>query len=172
MPIATNPKARFEIVLENDKGRPAAEQAVFVYRHLTMAEEAELMRLYMSINAADDKAATDATFAAVRFGLLECRNLIDLEGQPVKGKPEAAVFQNILCTSEVMELITKIMNEIHLPESVKKKSDSPSASSTGRSARTARALKNARTRRTKRAQSKTTAGSAAVEGATAAAGPG
>ena len=172
MPIATNPKARFEIVLTSDKDRPAAERPVWVYRHLTMAEEAELMGLWAEINTADASAATAATFSAVRFGLIECRNLVDLEGQPVKGKPESAALENILSTNEAMELIAKIIAEIHLGEPVKKKSDSPSASSTGRSAKTARGLKNARTRRTKRAQSKTTAGSAAVEGATAAAGPG
>jgi len=87
MPIALDPKATFEFVLEDDRSLPEEEQTVFTLRGLTVAEEARVAdSMISSIPGAEELSFRSGThqLTVLRFGLRGWRNLPTASGGEVK----------------------------------------------------------------------------------------
>tara|TARA_Y100000310_G_scaffold336739_1_gene422116 strand:- start:28309 stop:28701 length:393 start_codon:yes stop_codon:yes gene_type:complete len=77
MPIALDPKATFEYVLEDDTGLPEEDRTVFTLRGLTVAEEARVAdNMIASIPGQEELSFRSGThqLTVLRFGLRGWRN--------------------------------------------------------------------------------------------------
>jgi len=143
MSLATNPHARFEVVLESDKYLPEDSRPVLIYRYLTGIEQKELSRKWASLDKIKDgEKSLDVTFETATIGLIDWRNVTDRQGEPIEFAADR--LQEIMGMAEGHELIAKVFSQRPNVED-KKKLDSPLPSSTGQSAEAAPALQNART---------------------------
>ena len=149
MPIATDLRKRSRIVLKSDQDLPEKEQPVFIFRRLTGTESLDLAELVDGISEKDTPAkALEKAYKAVVIGLIGFENITDLAGNKLKFGDEI-YWQDILTIDEMMELAHRNFNEQEISAEDKKKLDSQSASSTGKSARRVRGRVNAKTSRTK-----------------------
>ncbi|HIJ70652.1 MAG TPA: hypothetical protein HPP87_04725 [Planctomycetes bacterium] len=143
MPLATNPRARFEVVLESDKGLPEDRRPKFIYRYLTGHQQKEIADIIDSIGRAKfGKEGIDRIFRAAKIGLIDWQNICNGDGKPVDFDPEK--LEQILGMTEALEMAQKVLGQAPDFED-KKKLDSQSPSSTGQSAVDVPALKNAKT---------------------------
>ena len=86
MPIALDPKATFEYVLEDDRSLPTEEQTVFTLRGLTVAEEARVADSMISgLPGQDELSFRSGThqLTGLRYGLRGWSNFKDSEGSAV-----------------------------------------------------------------------------------------
>ena len=87
MPIALDPKATFEYVLEDDRALPPEEQTVFNLRGLTVAEEARVADSMISgLPGQDELSFRSGThqLTVLRYGLRGWTGFLDSEGKPVQ----------------------------------------------------------------------------------------
>jgi hypothetical protein len=87
MPIALDPKATFEYVLEDDQSLPKEEQTVFTLRGLTVAEEARVAdSMIAGLPGQDELSFRSGThqLTVLRFGLRGWTGFNDAEGTPVE----------------------------------------------------------------------------------------
>jgi hypothetical protein len=146
MPLATNPKALFEIVLESDNELPEGERPVFIYHYLTGLEQIELTNLLEKKEKDPKRKSKDVieeSFKAATMGLVGWRNVFDRSGESIAFASEQ--LYEIMGFREATELAWKVLNEQILSPADKKKSDGPSKSNMGKSAKGAKARKNAPT---------------------------
>jgi hypothetical protein len=86
MPIALDPKATFEYVLEDDQSLPKEDQTVFTLRGLTVAEEARVADSMISgLPGQDELSFRSGThqLTVLRYGLRGWTGFLDGEGKPV-----------------------------------------------------------------------------------------
>lgn len=87
MPIALDPKATFEYVLEDDRKLPVEERTVFKLRGLTVAEEARVAdSMISSVPGQDELSFRSGThqLTVLRFGLRGWSNFKDSSGSDVE----------------------------------------------------------------------------------------
>ena len=132
MPLALDPHQTFTIVLESDKDKPAESRPCFIYRYLTGRQWNKVPRLHDTLEdsaGADD--VTDKMYQAASTGLVSWKNMIAPNGEQIGYEPDK--LQDILGIIEAQELIAKLLKQ-HPSLDDKKKLDSPSQSSTEKSA--------------------------------------
>lgn len=87
MPIALDPKATFDYVLEDDRDLPKKEQTAFTLRGLTVAEEAKVAdSMISSIPGQEELSFRSGThqLTVLRYGLRGWSNFKDGDGGEVK----------------------------------------------------------------------------------------
>ncbi len=148
MPMALSKRSRFEVVLASDEGRPEAQRPTFVYRYLTGDEWLAVCELRDGLEQAGDaREGSAAIYEAACTGLVGWKHMVDERCEPPREIPFAAgaeALRAIVGPVEACELIARIVNTRITAED-KKKSDSPSASSTEPSAVSAAASNSAAT---------------------------
>ena len=140
MPIAANPDARFEIVLESDKELYAESPALapaFIYRYLTKLSCAPVTELCAPPAAArsDPQLGEDImerAFEVIKTGLVDWRNMPDLGDIPGSMVFDASRLDEILTPAEAFEILFKLVRQGYGPTD-KKKSGSPSPTPTASS---------------------------------------
>lgn len=143
MPLATNPKAICIVVLDSDKDLPEDEQPKFYYHYLTGLQQLELAQTMDDLEASETgKEAMRKVFKAAATGLFGWTNIRDAKGAVVPFDSEKLI--SIMGMAEAQELIQKILLQAPTAED-KKKLDSPSGSSTGKSAKAAKVRASAKT---------------------------
>lgn len=143
MPLVLEPDSHYEYVLENDKAKPKEKQPTFIFKYLNSRKARELAKLsdkFQKDDAPDD-AAMDAVYEAIKIALVGWRNMAWPDGKELEFNPE--ILDEILTLSESIELLYAAGDQFPTFED-KKKLDSPSTSSTARSARTAKDRKTVR----------------------------
>lgn len=144
MPLATNPKERFTVVLESDKDRPDGERPEFEYWFLTGIEQKENTHLIDALDkAGSGEKALDDVYIAAAIGMAGWRNIRDRKGKEIAFDPSK--LPEIMGMEEVMELAIKVFGHQRFSAEDKKKFDSQSQSSTDKSAKAAGDPKNAKT---------------------------
>lgn len=139
-PLALDPKARFEVVLEGDL--ELDDPPAFVFRHLPcddyrrLAEQGDRLE---QIQADPDSTAgqlMDELLGLVRLPLVGWRGMRDpATGEEIPYDP--AALGRILTPGEVIELTTRLRDEMALGAQAKKGSRSQSPSGTASSAQAA-----------------------------------
>jgi hypothetical protein len=148
MPLATNPNARFDLVLDSDQATEAGKRPTFEFHYISGLEVEELAGTLSSLNtAATGDEAMTRIYSAIEKHLVGWRNMTDRAGKAIKFGRGA--LKKVVGMDEIFELAFKLMNRQAVSAADKKKLDSPSGSSTDKSAGNVPALKNAPTSRTK-----------------------
>jgi hypothetical protein len=86
MPIALDPKATFEYILEDDRKLPEEDRTVFKLRGLTVSEEARVAdSMISSVPGQEELSFRSGThqLTVLRFGLRGWSNFKDSEGNEV-----------------------------------------------------------------------------------------
>ena len=127
MPIALDPKATFDFVLEDDRKLPEDEQTVFTLRGLTVAEEAKVAdSMISSIPGAEELSFRSGThqLTVLRFGLRGWKNFTDSDGKEVemelsRGNPRQVTDDSLdrLIPRHRQELVGAIMDRGSISES-------------------------------------------------------
>lgn len=120
MPIALDPKATFDYVLEDDRKLEQSEQTVFVLRGLTVAEEAKVAdSMISSIPGQEELTFRSGThqLTILRHGLRGWRNFRSADGSEVpfettKGSPRQVTDECLdrLSPLHRQELVAAIMD--------------------------------------------------------------
>jgi hypothetical protein len=120
MPIALDPKATFEYVLEDDRQLEQGEQTIFTLRGLTVAEEAKVAdSMISSIPGQEELTFRSGThqLTILRHGLRGWRNFLNGEGAEVpfettKGSPRQVTDECLdrLSPAHRQELVAAIMD--------------------------------------------------------------
>ena len=109
MPKALDPEQTFDVVLDCDADKPAAERPTFMYRHLNGRQWRKLAALSDAFSSAGGGAAAlDSIYEGVAIGLVGWRNMTD----PATGKPipfDAENIDLVLNPHEADELTAKVM---------------------------------------------------------------
>lgn len=149
MPLALEPGAHFKVVLKSDEHKPAKERPFFLFRYLTgrawnkIASMVDL-RDRLDKNNVDSAFITEETYDTIRRSLVGWGNMAGPDKKKIPYDPK--MLEDVVGMVEAQELIVKMLNQ-GLEIDVKKKSDSPSRSSTKRSVKRAKVKKPAKTRR-------------------------
>lgn len=94
MPIALDPKQRFDYVLECDRALPADQQTTFELRGLTVAEEARIEDgLAQLVDGGFNMRSGQQKLGILRLGLVGWRNFKSGDGaevpfETIKGHPQ------------------------------------------------------------------------------------
>lgn len=91
MPIALDPKATFDYVLEDDRSQPEGEQTLFTLRGLTVAQEARVAdNMIASIPGQEELSFRSGThqLTVLRYGLRGWANFKDAGGDDVVFRTE------------------------------------------------------------------------------------
>jgi len=151
MPLATNPKATFEVVLDGDRELREDERPAFTYRHLTGLQQIELAEIMDSLeNSPSGRNAIERIFEAAAIGLVGWRNVRDEQAAPVSF--DAKKLIRIMGFGEAMELARKVFLAQLVSAEDKKKLDSSSESDMEKSVKTAEESKDAPTGPTRQLQ--------------------
>jgi hypothetical protein len=120
MPIALDPKATFEYVLEDDRQLEQSKQTVFTLRGLTVAEEAKVAdSMISSIPGQEELTFRSGThqLTILRYGLRGWRNFLSADGVEVpfettKGSPRQVTDDCLdrLSPLHRQELVAAIMD--------------------------------------------------------------
>lgn len=137
-PLALDPEATFELVLESDKDKPEGEQPTFICRYVNNRNWRQLA--HVADNLEQIKQTTDGIEElldtmeeALLLSLVDWRNMVD----PQTGKEIPFAADNlgdVLTVAEISELIQKAVTQSQLRPAAKKNSGSPSPDSSGKSA--------------------------------------
>lgn len=120
MPLATDPKAFFEYVLETDRKGKKAEQPTFVFRRPTLQQWKYAATLRDNIDKAEDVVQVlDEVIKILQNSLVGWRNMKSLEGREMSFAPER--LEEILNLDEVMELLHVIVAQGKIDDEDKKK---------------------------------------------------
>jgi len=136
MPLATNPKATFEIVLETDSHLPKEAQPVFVFRFLSTEEWEEIAKLNDQFdNTKDSPKMIKLAFQVIGKSLVNWRNM-----KPPKGKEipfDLGKLKSMVTIGEATELMMAAVSQ-RPSFGDKKKFALQSDFDTGQSAKTAK----------------------------------
>lgn len=137
MPLALDPQATFEVVLEYDAGKPPEARPCFVCRALSA-------RVWRSLASAADEVdrlreekagggqALDVVFDKLQSAVVGWHRMVDVEGFEVPFAPES--LDLVLTISEAWELLFKILGQSRASGTDLKNSESPSPIDTESSA--------------------------------------
>lgn len=138
MPLATDPKATFDVVLKTDEDKPAESRPTFTVRHLSSREQRDASRIDQAareIEAAtqpgaalgDVQAAADTMveklLALLRLAVIGWRNLTDRQGKPIPFDP--ARIDEVLTPNEIWELYYAALSGATLTGADRKNCESP-----------------------------------------------
>lgn len=126
MPIALDPKATFDYVLEDDRDLPTDDQTVFTLRGLTVAEEARVAdSMISSIPGQEELAFRSGThqLTVLRFGLRGWSNFKNGDGAYVdfgtsKGNPRHVTDESLdrLLSRHRTELVGAVLDRGSISE--------------------------------------------------------
>ena len=129
MPLATNPNALFEVVLESDKELPEDKKPVFIYRFLTGLQQIELAQLIDTLEIqTQGENAINQVYKAATIGLIAWKNVFNESGAPITF--DTNKLKEIMGFKEALELAKKVFGQQYISDSDKKKSPSSSDSNT------------------------------------------
>ncbi|GAH55088.1 unnamed protein product [marine sediment metagenome] len=136
MPLATRPNAMYEVVLSSDAELPKENQPVFIFRYLSILEWEEIARLNDKFEKAGEATEMiNLAFKVIEKTLHGWRNMKTPAGKEIAFDPKR--LKSMLSLPETTELMQAAVSQ--RPSLMdKKKFDSPSASSTAKSAKTAK----------------------------------
>jgi len=127
MPIALDPKATFEYVLEDDRKIPEEDRTVFTLRGLTVAEEARVAdNMIASIPGQEELSFRSGThqLTVLRFGLRGWKNFKSSDEKDVpfemgRGNPRQVTDEALdrLLPRHRQELVSAIMDRGSISES-------------------------------------------------------
>jgi len=140
MPLATNPKARFEVVLNSDAGLPKDDQPVFIFRYLSVDEWEKLAKLNDEFDEAGKKDTNtvvmiNLAFKAIKMALVGWRNMKVPKGKEIPF--DLKKLKSMVTVGEATELMMAAVSQRPNFEA-KKNFVSPSALGSGQSAKTAK----------------------------------
>ena len=145
-PLALDPKQTFELVLKSDEQKPPNKRPTFIFRYLSNREWKQINAITDEIEEKKKRGATillEELEGALRLGLVTWRNMIDPKTR--KFIPyDSSRLHEIITPSESWELLFGVLSHVGLTSETKKKSESPSPSSTDNSAKTAEDEKTAK----------------------------
>ena len=98
MPIALDPKATFDYILEDDRSLDESGQTVFTLRGLTVAEEARVAdNMISSIPGQDELSFRSGThqLTVLRFGMRGWTNFKDASGGEVRFETERGTPKHV-----------------------------------------------------------------------------
>ncbi len=134
MPIVSDPKARYEYVLESDSEEPIESRAVFFFRVMTTRKyRASLKTITALRHGQSNDKVFDAAMSLITDNLVDWHNIRMPGGEsllPFDPKDEGAI-QDIVGIDEMMELAFAVVNQLGSAEDKKKlssESTSPSDS--------------------------------------------
>jgi hypothetical protein len=160
MPRALDPRQRFPIVLESDKGKEP--ECRFWFKYLTGAEFMQVDETARKTESAKTDIELHAhVYTALRIGLVDWQGIVGLDGKPIPYQP--ANLECIIDPIEAIELLAKLRLAVTYGVTDAKKSESPSASEQEQSADSAEATVTSD--RPKASPSKSNAPSVAAKGA-------
>jgi len=134
-PLALDPEARFELVLETDLEK---EWPPFVFRHLPcndyrrLAEQADRLDQLQADPDSTPGQVLDELLGLVRLPLVDWKHMVDPATGTIPYDPSR--LGDLLTVSEVMELLVRLRDEMALGVEAKKDSGSQLPSSTASSA--------------------------------------
>lgn len=122
MVIAINPKATFEYVLEADRELPEVDQTVWILRHLTLGERADVED---RIAVGDKEGRTSyrvgsSKLETLRRALCGVRNFRDEDGREVPFEMKGEYAHDKFLDRIADEWATELSNEIDRRSSVSK----------------------------------------------------
>lgn len=132
MPLAIDPTATIEIVLDVDKDKP--NPPTFIYRHLTYRQWAQMSSDQDQIGKEEPSVSVAKQIHWLQVGLVGWRNVLDASGQPIAFDPQQ--IADMLTLAEAQEVLAKRLMAALPSAEDKKKSPSPSASDTAKSVQT------------------------------------
>ena len=141
MPIANDPAAHYDYILEGDRDKDPAP--VFVLRHLTCRQwhrAIELEGEFKQAHGVGEQLETG--YKVVGLGLGGWRDMTGADGEAIPFDLEA--LPDLVTLGELTELMQAVLAQAIDPED-KKKSESPSPSNTAESATTAPAPESVET---------------------------
>ena len=137
MPLALDPTKKFPVVLKSDKEKPENERPTFYFRYVAAGYWRDVAEKCDAIlkKKTEGPDAVDALFAVISPNLVGWDNMKHLDGKTV---PFSRMrLKNIVTLEEAWELFFAFQRQ-GMEEDDVKKSASPSASNTARSAKTAK----------------------------------
>lgn len=136
MPICAVPSRLTSVCLKIDEGTPEETRPVFMFRFITSAERATPRELIAKARAAKtDEEAAPILCEAIRFGLVDWRNMGRDFAPPPKDAPDP--LREFLTDSELWELAGSFLAGVTIGEHDLKNSRPPSHADTAKSAASA-----------------------------------
>ena len=143
MPLVLEPDSHYDYVLGCDADKPKENQPTFVFRYLSSRKWREIASLSDSFDKNEaGAAAIDTVFEAIKKTLIGWRNMAGPDGKEIDFDVEK--IEDLVTAAESLELLRAAVSQVPTAKD-KKKFDSPSTSSTDRSARRAKDRKIAKT---------------------------
>jgi len=114
MPLATNPKAIFEVVLNSDAGLPKDDQPVFIFRYLSVDEWEKLAKLNDEFDEAGKKDANpivliNLAFKAIDMALVGWRNMKVPKGKEIPF--DLGKLKSMVTVGEATELMMAAVSQ-------------------------------------------------------------
>jgi len=132
MPLALDPECTFKHVLTHDKKKPEGEQPYFVFHYLSDKDWKFAAKVSETIDDLGPDAALKEREDAIRLGLVGWGNMFDRKGGEIPYDPDR--LEEIINPVEMWELLVALMTRTIPGAEDLKKSESPSPSSTDKSA--------------------------------------
>ena len=137
MPKALDPEATFDVVLESDRDKPAAERPTFVYRQLTGRQWHALATMNDSVTEEmTGPEAINLLYIAAATNLVGWRNMIDPKTKELIAFAPGEL-DRVVAPFEVEELLVRLLESGTPSSGEENGSESPSSSGTGSCADTA-----------------------------------
>ncbi len=137
MPLATRPNATYELVLSTDAHLPKDKQPMFIFRYLNIIEWEEIAVLNDKFESSvNTREMINSAFQVIKKTLCDWRNMKTVSGEEIPYNPEK--LKSMVTLQETTELMQAAVSQTPTVED-KKKSDSRSTSSMGKSAKGAEA---------------------------------
>lgn len=110
MPLATNPNAIYELVLDSDKDIDKKERPKFLYRYLTGSQQIELTVLMDKIeDTGTGEYALNQIFKAASIGLIGWDNIRDDRGELIPFAIDK--LKDVVGMMEAIELSRKVLEQ-------------------------------------------------------------
>ena len=140
MPLSTDPSRTFRIILESDKDKNPAP--AFIYRYSSCRELRIAEEYYKNLMAAKKDKDLEDQSQKMLFDLLTLK-LVGWENMGIKYNPKE--LESILTLPEAFELFFRMLDQRPTAD-VKKKLDSQSRCSSGKSAKSAKGRRSVKKR--------------------------
>ena len=133
MPLATNPKATYRLVLSTDEHLPTKKQPVFIFRYLNIIEWEKIAKLNDEFDKATDSSEMiGLAFSVIEKALCGWENMETASGKAIPYNVKK--LKSMVTLQEATELMMAAVSQSPSIED-KKKFDLPSDSSTEQSAK-------------------------------------
>jgi len=147
MPVALEPDQKFRSVLTRDEKKPLEKRPYFLFEYINcrLCRKVAIDHDNLIANSKDSNEVIDNLLGIVKRHLVGWGNMIEPStGAEIPFNPDD--LEVIIGVSEAHELVNGLLNQSVSPDDLKNL-ESPSVSSTGKSARRVRARKGAKTNR-------------------------